>query len=205
MISFDTADGLTLEGAWTTPQDPPTGVAVLCHPHPLHQGTMNAPLLRSVAGRLADAGICVLRFNFRGVEGSQGSWGEGEAEIEDVAAAVAHAAREHPTLPLHVAGWSFGAITALQWQARTGSTARYAGIAPPVRLDGTPTLPDPADLAAAPRLFVIGDRDQFGTVDDLTAYAEAVNARIEVIPGSDHFFVFRDMQVGRIVAAFLDD
>jgi alpha/beta superfamily hydrolase len=58
-------------------------------------------------------------------------------------------------------------------------------------------LPEPSGLAPADRLFVIGDRDQYTRVDDLRAYAESIDARLEVLPGSDHFFYFREAVVGK--------
>jgi uncharacterized protein len=200
-----TADGLRLEAEWSGDDDDPAGAVVLCHPDPRRSGTMRAPLLRSVTGRLVDAGLRVLRFNFRGVGGSEGGWGGGEGELLDVAAAVDHARDVHAGVPVHLAGWSFGAVMALHWQARAGDTSRYAGVAPPVAHDDLVVLPDPAALSPAPRLFVIGDRDRFCTVDDLRNYVGSVEGRLEVIPGADHFFVFRDMEVGRLLARFFLD
>jgi uncharacterized protein len=200
MTSFATDDGLVLEGAWSRVSGTPTAVAVLAHPHPQHGGTMNAPLMRSIAGRLVDAGIEVLRFNFRGVARSEGGWGGGDDEVLDVAAAVSHARSARPDLALCIGGWSFGAVTALRWQAMAGDTAPYAGVAPPLHHDDSIALPGPADLAPARRLLVLGDRDQFCTIGELAPYAEAIGARFEVVNGSDHFFVFRDMLVGRLMA-----
>ena len=85
-------DGVTLQARWSLPAEPVGPVVVLCHPHPLYGGSMDVPLLRTVAAHLAQAGCPVLRFNFRGVGASTGSWSGGEAEVEDVGAAVAAAA-----------------------------------------------------------------------------------------------------------------
>lgn len=203
MTTIASADGLELEAAWTSPTAEVRGVVVFCHPHPLQGGTMNAPLMKAVTGVLADAGLWVLRFNFRGVGASEGAWGEGIGEIEDVAGAMEAATATRPDDPIAVAGWSFGAATALHWQARTGSTLPYAGIAPPVEMSTGGRLPDPESLQAASRAFVIGDRDQFTTVDDLTEYAEAAGAVTHVVPGSDHFFYFREQVVGAHLADHL--
>jgi uncharacterized protein len=198
--SFVTDDGLVLEGAWSRVRGVPKAVAVLAHPHPVQGGTMNAPLMRSIAGRLADAGIEVLRFNFRGVGRSEGGWSSGAGEVRDVAAAVAHARSARPGLALCVGGWSFGAVTALRWQALAGDGSPYAGVAPPLHHDDSMILPDPAELPAGRRMLILGDRDQFCSVAELAPYAEAIGARFEVVNGSDHFFVFRDMLVGRLIA-----
>jgi hypothetical protein len=176
---------------------------ILCHPHPLYGGSMEVPLLRTVAARLAAAGCPVLRFNFRGVGTSTGSWSGGEAETEDVGAAATAASAAFPGLPLALAGWSFGAVAALRWQAGAASTARYAGIAPPVPAGLAPALPAPEALAPARRLFILGDRDQFTAVEDLRAYAAAAGAGLEVIGGSDHFFYGRESRVADAVAACL--
>jgi len=196
-------DGAVLEARWDLPADPRGPVVVLCHPHPLYGGSMEVPLLRTVAAHLARAGCPVLRFNFRGVGASTGSWGGGEAEVGDVGAAARAAAEAFPGLPLALAGWSFGAVVALCRQAASGGAEPLAAIAPPVQSDLTPPLPAPASLAAAPRLLLIGDRDQFTTVGDLRAYASAAGAALLVLPGSDHFFFGREARVAQAVAAHL--
>ena len=192
--------GIALEACWSLPDGPGRTVVVLCHPHPLYGGTMQAPLLRTVAARLAAAGCPVLRFNFRGVGASTGSWGGGEAEIDDVAAAAAAASAAFPGLSLALAGWSFGAIVALRWQADTGGCAPFVGIAPPLASGLSPALPPPQALAAGRRLFVLGDRDQFTGVRELEAYAAAAGAAVQVLPGSDHFFFGRESRVADILA-----
>ena len=161
-------DDIRLAGRWDVPGDgDPTRVTVFCHPHPLQGGTMEAPLMRAVTAALVDAGHAVLRFNFRGVGDSTGTWGEGIAEQDDVAAAVGAAARTFPGFPLGVAGWSFGAVTSLQWQRRDGSTLPWAGIAPAVRLSTGGGVPSADELPPANRLFILGDRDQFTQIDEL--------------------------------------
>ncbi len=164
---------------------------------------MTAPLMNKVTVSLADEGFRVLRFNFRGVGESSGSWGGGEEELLDVEAAVEAAAKAQPDRPLGLAGWSFGAATALAWQAHSGSNLPYAGVAPPVSSERTPDLPGAEQLAPARRTFVIGDRDQFTTVDELQSYASGIEAQVHVIQGSDHFFYFREDKVAALVAGAL--
>lgn len=193
------AGRVTLEARWDVPDDPHF-VAVLCHPHPLQRGTMTAPLMEAVARSLCMRGFAVLRFNFRGVGASTGSHDFGVGEVDDVAAAVAAAAATYPDRPLGLSGWSFGAATALRYQAKTRSALPYAGIAPPVASDRSPALPALHELEEAHRTFIVGDRDQFVTVDDLTTYAATIGAQIEVLNGSDHFFYFREDRVAAAVA-----
>lgn len=87
--------------------------AVVCHPHPRAGGTMNNNVVYRVAKALEDRGTAVLRFNFRGVGRSTGSYDDGIGEAEDVRAALDFMAARHPTLPLWLAGFSFGARVAL--------------------------------------------------------------------------------------------
>jgi len=161
---------------------------------------MRNPLMRGVTRGLARSGFHVLRFNFRGVGHSDGAWGGGDPEIDDAAAAVIDAASTYPDLPMAVVGWSFGAVTALRWQARDGSSVQYAGIAPVIG-PVSKVLPPVAALAPANRLFVIGDRDQFTPVRAVAEYGKAIGARVEIIHGSDHFFYFRHDRLASLVAA----
>ena len=200
-----TSDGVVLEDTWSAPATPTVrGVVVLCHPHPLDGGTMTTPLMRTVAATLAEAGFWVLRFNFRGGGASQGTWGGGFGEVLDVAAAVEAAAAAHPGRRLGLAGWSFGATISLAWQAESGSSLPWAGIAPGIRSYRGTEMPDLARLVPASRLIVIGDRDQFATVAEMNHFATSVGAAVTVLPGSDHFFLYRERKVGELVAAHLE-
>lgn len=196
-----TADGVLLEERWDRPAATPAGCVVFCHPHPLDGGTMNAPLMQGVTRVLVSSGLAVLRFNFRGVGASQGTWGGGDGEVTDVAAAVETAAAGDAGRLRGITGWSFGATTSLRWQAETGSTLAWAGIAPGIRPYRGAAPPDVTRLAAAARLIVHGDRDQFANANDITQYAAAIGARLELLAGSDHFFHFREQVVGALVAA----
>ena len=160
---------------------------------------MNAPLMEAVTRALVANDFAVLRFNFRGVGGSTGTHGSGIHEIEDVDSAVRYAIAQHPRLPFAIAGWSFGAATALNWQARSGSGWPYVGIAPPVVSDHSPPLPSEDELAPAVRTFILGDRDQFTSSEALTEYAARIGATVEILGGSDHFFYFREDRVADIL------
>ncbi len=198
-IRLESSGGVVLEGRWDDPPDP-IACLVLCHPHPLHGGTMSAPLMVAVTKALIARRVSVLRFNFRGVAGSTGEHDFGHAEQDDVAAAVALAAESRSTLPLAVGGWSFGAATSLLWQASVGSSLPYAGIAPPVQRERYPDLPGRGDLAPAHRTIVLGDRDQFSPLQAAERYAAEIGAELRVLKGSDHFFYFREDRVAALVA-----
>jgi alpha/beta superfamily hydrolase len=200
---IETADGLALEATWDDATGDTCGVVVFCHPHPLHAGSMWNPLMEKVTAALVEGGLHVLRFNFRGVGSSEGSWGAGVGEVLDVAAAVEAARLSFEDLPVGLAGWSFGASTSLAWQQRTGSTLPWVGIAPGIREYEGARPPDPESLEPAERLIVFGDRDQFASVDQMREYAERLGAEIEILPGSDHFFWYREEKVADLVAAHL--
>lgn len=197
-LRLPTDDGEEIEALWDLPPDP-RGTVVLCHPDPEAGGTMSAPLMVGITRHLVAAGLAVLRFNFRGVGSSTGHHGAGVAETADVAAAVAAATEAYPSLPRVVAGWSFGAAVALQWQAADRSRVSYVGIALPMSSELIAPLPGPDDLVPARRAFVLGDRDQFTSVNQMTEYTEAIGARLHVLPGSDHFFHFREERVAGVL------
>ncbi len=195
---------IELEARWDLCPEP-AQVAVLCHPHPQQRGTMNAPLMQSLADGLVGHGFAVMRFNFRGVGRSTGTHDFGQGEMDDVAAAVTSAEAAYPDLPVGVAGWSFGAATSLRWQARDDNNLPWVGVAPPVNSSRSLPLPPNEDLAAAPRTIILGDRDQFATVEDSQEYASAIGAEMQVLKGSDHFFYFREEKVAGLVAAGLSE
>ncbi|MBT8200898.1 MAG: alpha/beta hydrolase [Acidimicrobiia bacterium] len=195
-------DSVELEALIDWPQDPRM-LLVLCHPHPQHGGTMRAPLLEKISSVLVGSDIAVLRFNFRGIGTSTGEWHGGSGEIEDVGAAVDAARGMETRLNLALGGWSFGAATSLAWQSMRHEPMPWIGIAPPVTSSRTPDLPLPDTVPQARRLFIVGDRDQFVTVSELSDYAKAIGAEVEVFAGSDHFFHFREEKVANRMLEFL--
>lgn len=91
---------------------PPAFIAVVCHPHPLYQGTMNNKVVTTLQRTYRELGGAVVRFNYRGVGGSHGSYGGGDGEAEDLLAVVAWLRERYPSLPLRLAGFSFGTYVA---------------------------------------------------------------------------------------------
>ena len=202
LVSLETYDSERLEARWDV-EDDPTKAVVFCHPHPQQRGTMTAPLMEALTARLVEAGLAVLRFNFRGVGTSTGIWDSGVGEIHDVAAAVDHA--EMRGLPMSICGWSFGGAISLRWQAVARSELTWVGIAPPVPPRSSVSMPGPEDLQSAKRTIIIGDRDQLIDVEDARVYAAALGAEFHVLNGSDHFFHFREDQVGKLLVPALQD
>jgi len=194
-----TSDGLSLVAELATPDHrrPPRAGVVLCHPHPLYGGTMHAGIIGPLFDTLAGSGVAVLRFNFRGVEGSEGTHDHGGAERHDVLAAIdALVAEIGPTVPVVLAGWSFGGNLALS--------------TPDPRVDGwlvfAPTLQggDPTAVSRDPRpkLLVLAQHDEYRDPAEVVAETASWAAtEVDVIGGSGHFFLGR---YDRVLAIALD-
>ncbi len=172
-----------LEALWWK-VDAPRGAAVVCHPHPLHGGTMHNHLTYRTAQAFRDEGISALRFNFRGVGRSTGTHDEGLGELEDAAAALDFVAREQPGAPLYLAGFSFGARTALQLAVRDQRVAKVLGVGLTVDLYDFEFL----RALALPKAFIQADNDEFGALPKVRALVEALPppSKLFVVPGADH-------------------
>jgi hypothetical protein len=185
-----------LEGTLRIPDGPPRGIVVVAHPLPTHGGTMRNPLVAALARAIAERDLYALRFNFRGVGASAGTWTGGALEWRDVGDAVAHARGLAPRMPLGVAAYSFGAVQTLRWMEEGGRVDGLALVGVPLRSvdmsrTALPHVPDGTFIVAA-------ERDQFGTADELRAALP--RGRIAVVSGVDHFFVGKRDEVGRLVA-----
>ena len=195
-----TSDGLTLEGELCVP-DEPWAAAVLLHPHPEHGGNMRSIVPGALFEALPPVGVAVLRFNFRGVGRSGGTFGGGVGERRDVVAALDVLGPITEGLPLVLAGWSFGADTSL-----AVGDARVSGwfcVAPPLRLVKVD------DMVAAtddrPKLLVVPQHDQFRPPDSAReVVAEWRNTRVEVVAGADHFLVGRVDRVPPLCVEMLE-
>jgi alpha/beta superfamily hydrolase len=185
-----------LEATLRIPDGPRRGIAVVSHPLPTHGGTMRNPLVAGIARAIASEGLYALRFNFRGVGGSDGEWTGGIAEVADLDAAIAEARAIAPGLPLALSGFSFGAVTTLRWLAGGGQADAVALVGAPLRSVAF----QPQDLPPVPdgTFIVSAELDQFGTAAELRAAYP--RARIVEVTGVDHFFGRKHDEVGRLVA-----
>ena len=165
-----------------------THAALVCHPHPLGGGTMHNKVVFHVMKALNSFGFPVLRFNFRGTGLSAGQHDEGRGEIGDVEAALAWLKREFE-LPIIFAGFSFGAATGLRAACPHPDVKALISIGTPVEADGRLYSYSFLRDCAKPKLFVSGDRDQYGPYAALEAMVEhaAPPKELVFIPG-DHFF-----------------
>jgi uncharacterized protein len=179
-----------LEALLEEPEDTaPRAAALVCHPHPQHGGTMHNKVVYRVARGLRRTGHVVLRFNYRGVNLSEGSYAHGEGELDDARAALAYLRERFPELPYTLAGFSFGSRIAL----RLGCGGALSPGASRIIAVGFPTAyRDSASLEGCqtPRIFIQSTHDEFGAVNDLRAIVETLPEPKELIliEAQDHFF-----------------
>jgi alpha/beta superfamily hydrolase len=166
------------------------GMAIICHPHPLFDGTMHNKVISTLQRTVRDEGYSTLRFNFRGVGQSVGTYGEGAGEIEDAYAAAWWFIKQHPGLPLTVMGFSFGACVAGRLAGRLEHEAlpltRLFMLAPSVeRFDVEGKLP-----VSCPLTIIQPEADEVVTPDKVYAWAEGLAQEHELIkvPECSHFF-----------------
>lgn len=164
------------------------GVALICHPHPLFAGTMQNKVVATLQRIARDAGYATLRFNFRGVGQSAGSYAEGRGEIDDALAAARWLGGRHPGLPLTPMGFSFGSCVAGNAAARLegqGVALRHLFmLAPPVERFAV-ELP-----RQCPITVVQPEDDEVVTPARVYAWSESLALPHELlrVPGCSHFF-----------------
>ena len=163
----------------------PGGLAVICHPHPLHDGAMTNKVVHTLARVFNDVGYVAVRFNFRGVGASEGEYDEARGETDDALAVRAWAAQRWPGLPLWLAGFSFGAFVALR-AANQALPAGLVSVALPVQRFDAGELSQPA----CPWFIVLGDQDELVDADAVVAWVNRLEPGPElvVMEGVDHFF-----------------
>src|SRR5262245_14775880 len=168
-------------------EEPPdgarAGIAVVCHPHPLHGGTMQNKVAHTLARSLCGLGLAALRFNFRGVGASAGSYGSGVGELQDALAVLDWAAQTRPHSTLWLAGFSFGGCVALQASLER-PVRQVVAVAPAVErcaVDGPPRCP---------WLVVQGLEDELVDSRAVRAWAGAQQGAVQLVEldGVDHFF-----------------
>ena len=159
---------------------------LVCHPHPLYGGTLHNKVVHRVARGARRAGAVVLRFNFRGVGLSEGTYDEGNGEVEDARAALAWLRSEYPHLPFSLAGFSFGSRVILRLGCQLPSAQRLVALGFPTTAGELPELAH----CAPPKIFIQSTRDEFGPKDDLRALFHRLTPpkRLIFIDAGDHFF-----------------
>jgi uncharacterized protein len=210
-VTLDGEESLRLPGLRGEPaleakaRFPPGAVraVVLCHPHPLYGGTMHSAVIVAVAKTLAAWGaatVATLRFNFRGVGSSEGSYAEGAGEVKDTRAAIRAVKERAPGARVTVCGYSFGTWVGLRAAALEGGVERVALVAPAVRM--FEFVKEDARAFPGRLAIFVGDRDEFCGLDEARALAKSLGASLEVFEGSDHLFLRSRRKLAEAVVPF---
>jgi len=166
-------------------------IALMLHPHPIYGGTMNNKVVYTLYHTFAEAGFNVLRFNFRGVGGSQGEYDRGEGELEDATAALEWLQNANPgARACWVAGFSFGAWIGMQLLMRRPEVTSFISVAPPANMY------DFSFLAPCPTsgLMVHGTADQAAPLEETEKLVErlhmqkGIHIQLDTLEGANHYF-----------------
>jgi len=201
-LSLDGPAG-ALEALLELPKDgDPVAAGVVCHPHPLHGGSLQNKVVHTLARAFIAQGIATLRFNFRGVGLSEGEFDEGHGELADVLAAADWMQRRYVGLPLWLGGFSFGGAMAIR-AAVERPCAGLVSVAPAVSRFAASLRSQPA----CPWLIVQGDEDELVDIDETVAYVDSLEPgpRLAVIPAGEHFFHGRLVELRETVEAFIGE
>ena len=204
-IIFNGPDG-RLEGRYhkSTLKDAP--IAVVLHPHPLHGGNMNNRVVYTLYNAFADSGFSVLRFNFRGVGRSQGSYDSGAGELSDAAYAFDWLQQVNTTSNLcWIGGYSFGALIAMQLMMRRPEIEGFVSVAPPADSE------DFSFLAPCPSSGIIihGEDDNNVPLDSVKKLASKLDSQKNIsvgfqsIKGTDHFFKDKIEELSSAVSTYI--
>ena len=188
-----------LEAQWMHPATPRRGAALLCHPHPLHGGTLHTKAVYHAARGLAGIGLPVLRFNFRGVGRSAGTHDFGAGERDDARTALAAVVARHAGEPLIVGGFSFGSWVGCAVGQDAPAARALVAIGPPLDLYDFGFV-----RGDRPILCIAGDRDAFCSVDALRAWTAALGDAAEtvILHGAQHLLTTHLRELETAVADF---
>jgi uncharacterized protein len=174
--------------------------AVILHPHPLHGGTLHNKVVTTLAREFAEQGVASVRFNFRGVGASAGSFDHARGETDDALAAIDWLREQCPRDDIWLAGFSFGAMVALR-AAVTGRVAGVITVAPAVQLYDWPDVA----LPECPWLLVMGEADEVVPVKTVRDWLSRLPRQPETVflPEAGHFFHQRLHALRAAVGAFM--
>jgi alpha/beta superfamily hydrolase len=188
-----------LEIMVTEPKIQPRAVAVICHPHPLHGGTMHNKVVTALAKACLEQGAIVLRFNYRGVQQSVGEFDDAVGECDDCRAVIDWVMRHYPNLPLWLAGFSFGAYIATRVAHDDDLATLCIAIAPAIKHYSF----DELTQLGCPWLVVQGDQDEVAPCAPVQAWWALVpkqaRQQLQILSGAGHFFHGRLIELRDIV------
>jgi uncharacterized protein len=167
------------------PEAQALALAVICHPHPLHGGSLSNKIVHQLARTFVDMGAVSVRFNFRGVGESGGEYDEGRGELEDLLAVIDWASQRWPGLSLWLGGFSFGGFIAIQAAAKL-DPQQLVTVAPAVNYFPEQSV----DLPDTDWLLIQGDSDDVVPLSDVQAWEQQqpVPPVVRIIGGVGHFF-----------------
>lgn len=179
-------------------------VGVICHPHPLHGGTMTNKVVHTLAKAFNDVGAPAVRFNYRGVGASAGTYDDGNGETQDAMAVLDWAAQRWPGAQLWLGGFSFGGAVAIRVAVASShapNIARLITVAPAIRRVSV----DSSTLPQCSWLIVQGDRDELVDPADIQQWAQQlpVQPHLSMLSGVEHFFHGRLNELRTSVASWL--
>ena len=196
-----------LEGRYSHARTPAAPVALLLHPHPQHGGTMNNKIVYSMYQVFVRRGFSTLRFNFRGVGRSQGTYDRGEGELSDAASALDWLQTYNPNASsCWICGFSFGAWIGMQLLMRLPEIVGFISVSPPANMF------DFSFLAPCPSsgLVVHGDQDKLVPEEAILKLTNKLNLQRDItvtlksIKGADHFYKDRLDELIKQIEAYLD-
>ena len=192
-----------LEALLDEPAAEPRAVAVFGHPHPLHGGTMHTKALYQAAKAMPRIGVAALRFNFRGVGRSAGTFDAGTGEKDDFKAAIAFASERYPDLPIWAAGMSFGSWIGMTAGAEDARVSLLLGIAPPVDRYDFEIL----KVSTLPKFIIHGEADELISIKDVRKFYSQIPEPKELVTIEDanHLFEGKTSMVGEAVEDLLAD
>lgn len=193
-----------LEALVTEPQEQkPVAVAILCHPHPLHQGTMYNKVVTTLMKAFDRCGAATVRFNFRGVGQSMGVFDNAVGECDDLRAVITWVKQQYPGAPIWLAGFSFGAYVAARVANDDGVAGRLVSIAPAIDHYSF----DDLNNIRCPWLVVHGDKDDVAPYAAVADWANTPPSPLKFITleQAGHFFHGRLVELRELVITWLDD
>jgi uncharacterized protein len=192
-----------LEALIDLPEGEPRAVAVFGHPHPLHGGTMHTKALYQAAKAISRIGVAALRFNFRGVGRSAGTFDSGPGEKDDFRAALAYVEQRFPDLPCWAAGMSFGSWIATTVGADDARVSLLLAIAPPVDRYDFNAL----KTCTLPKFIVHGESDELISIKEIRKFYAQIPEPKELVTIEDanHLFEGKTSMVGEAIEDLLAD
>ena len=205
-VIFNGPDG-RLEGRYHQSKKPDAPIAIVLHPHPLHGGNMNNRVVFIMFNNFVERGFSVLRFNFRGVGRSQGTFDNGVGELSDAAYAFDWMQQFNSNSPFcWIGGYSFGALISMQLMMRRPEIEGFVSISPPAGTE------DFSFLAPCPSsgLIIHGDKDTHIPLDAVKKLAQKldgqknISVNLSVVKGADHFYKDNMDNLSKEVASYLE-